>query len=52
MNIKDPAAYLSVTQSFVRATFVYGGAIKKARLGNRWVFDRKDIDAYLERSKQ
>jgi excisionase family DNA binding protein len=49
-SIKATAAYLSATVWFVR-TLVWEKKIPSVRFGHRLVFDRADLDAYVERVK-
>ena len=51
LAVKNAAAYLGATVSFVRHELVYGKGCPHVRLGARIVFDRADLDAYMAREK-
>jgi excisionase family DNA binding protein len=50
LNIQQAATYLGVAVYFLR-TQVWDGAIPHARLGHRIIFDRADLDRFLDRQK-
>ncbi|MGA9155318.1 MAG: helix-turn-helix domain-containing protein [Candidatus Sulfotelmatobacter sp.] len=50
LNVQDAAAYLGTTVWFIR-TLGWSDAIPIIRLGNRWLFDKADLDAYVDRVK-
>ncbi len=50
LNVRDAAAYLSVTVWFIR-TLGWDGTVPVLKLGNRWLFDKADLDAYVDRLK-
>lgn len=50
LTIKDAAAYLSATVWFLR-TLAWEKKIAFVRLGKRLLFDRKDLDAFVDRMK-
>lgn len=51
LTIPAAAQYLSCTVWFVR-TLVWGKKLRSITLGNRIVFDRADLDDYIEQLKQ
>lgn len=51
LTVKAAAAYLSTTVWFVR-TLVYEKKVPHLRLGNRIVFDRVDLDKFVEDLKR
>ena len=51
LTIKAAAQYLSVTVWFIRG-LVYGKEVPALKLGNRWVIDKADLDAYVEKRKR
>ncbi|MGB9473073.1 MAG: helix-turn-helix domain-containing protein [Candidatus Acidiferrum sp.] len=50
LPIKEAAAYLGATVWFVRNE-VWNLRLPHVKFGNRLVFDRVDLDAYIERKK-
>lgn len=50
-SIADAAVYLSTTSSFIRHA-VWSGELPAAVLGKKYVIDRLDLDALLEREKR
>ena len=50
LNLKGAAAYLSSTVWFLR-TLVWNREISFLKLGNKYLFDKKDLDAFVERQK-
>lgn len=50
LTVKAAAAYLSATIWFVR-TLVYTRAVPFLRFGKRILFDKADLDNYIERQK-
>ena len=50
LNVRDAAEYLSTTVWFVR-NLGWSGTVPVVKLGNRWLFDRADLDAYVDRVK-
>jgi len=51
LQIKDAAAYLSATVWFLR-TLAWERKIAFVRAGHRLLFDKKDLDAFIERAKE
>ncbi len=51
LTVKNAAAYLGASVSFVRHELVYAKGCPHVRLGARIVFDRADLDAYMAREK-
>ncbi|MGB6717605.1 MAG: helix-turn-helix domain-containing protein [Candidatus Acidiferrales bacterium] len=47
LTVKNAAAYLGATVSFVRHQLVYAKAVPYTRLGKRIVFAKADLDAYM-----
>jgi excisionase family DNA binding protein len=50
LSVKGAATYLSATVWFMR-TLVWEKKIPSVKFGNRILFDRADLDAYVERAK-
>ena len=50
LNVSAAAEYLGATIWFVR-TIAWGKKIPSVTFGNRLLFDRADLDAFIERSK-
>ena len=50
LNVKESALYMSCSIWKVR-TLAYERAVPFAVLGNRFVFDRHDLDKYVESQK-
>jgi excisionase family DNA binding protein len=50
LNVKDAAVYLGTTVWQVR-TLVWSKRLTALRLGHRQVFDRADLDLFVERLK-
>jgi excisionase family DNA binding protein len=48
--IKDAAKYLAVHVWFLRSA-VWAHRIPSLKLGNRLLFDRRDLDAFVEQQK-
>lgn len=51
LPVRQAAAYIGSTISFVRHQLIYGKAVPWVRLGQRVVFDRADLDAYMAARK-
>jgi excisionase family DNA binding protein len=51
LTIKGAATYMGTTVWFVRA-LVWERKLPKIKFGNRLVFDRADLDAYIEGRKR
>jgi len=50
LTVKNAAAYLSATVWFVR-NLAWSKAVPYITLGQRMLFDKADLDAYIERKK-
>jgi excisionase family DNA binding protein len=50
LTIPEAAAYLGSTIWFVRTT-IWSGEIPAQIYGKRYIIDRRDLDAFIERSK-
>jgi excisionase family DNA binding protein len=50
LTIKAAAAYASLTVWFVRE-LIWGRKVAFARLGNRYVIDRLDLEQFIEAQK-
>ena len=50
LDLKTAAAYLSSTVWFLR-TLVWNRSIPFLKFGNKYVFDRADLDRFVERQK-
>jgi excisionase family DNA binding protein len=50
LNVRAAAAYLSCTVWAVR-NLVWNRDVPSLKIGNRILFDRKDLDAFIERIK-
>ena len=51
LTVQDAAAYLSATVWFVRS-LVWDQKVRSLKFGKRIVFDRADLDAYIEEQKR
>jgi excisionase family DNA binding protein len=51
LTVKDAAVYLGTTVWQVR-TLVWKKQLTALRLGHRQVFDRSDLDAFIEKLKR
>jgi excisionase family DNA binding protein len=50
LTIRAAAAYLSASVWAIR-TLAWSQAVPYVKIGNRILFDRADLDAYVERAK-
>ncbi|MBZ5534003.1 MAG: helix-turn-helix domain-containing protein [Acidobacteriia bacterium] len=50
LSIKDAAVYLSCTIWAVRS-LAWDHKVPSLKIGNRILFDKKDLDAFIERTK-
>lgn len=50
LTVKEAASYLGSTVWFVRS-LGWTGAVPHVRFGKRILFDRRDLDAFIERQK-
>jgi len=50
LTVKEAAAYLGSTIWFVRE-LVWGRKVRSLKFGKRIVFDRADLDAFVEQQK-
>ncbi|MGO9075628.1 MAG: helix-turn-helix domain-containing protein [Terriglobales bacterium] len=50
LNVRDAAAYLGTTVWFIR-NLGWSDSLPVLKLGNRWLFDKADLDAYVDRMK-
>jgi excisionase family DNA binding protein len=50
MNIRAAAAYIGANVWFMR-NLIWNRQIAFLKLGNRYVFDKKDLDRYVENNK-
>jgi excisionase family DNA binding protein len=50
LSIKSAAAYLSCTIWAVR-TLAWNRDVPSLKIGNKILFDKKDLDAFVDRSK-
>ncbi len=51
LSVKDAAAYLGISQWTMRG-LGWNGEIPEVKIGRRRLFDRRDLDAFVERSKR
>jgi excisionase family DNA binding protein len=51
LTVQDAAKYLGSTTWFVRS-LVWDQKVRSLKFGKRIVFDRADLDAFVEREKQ
>ncbi len=51
LSVKDAAAYLGISQWTMRG-LGWNGEIPQVKIGRRVLFDRRDLDAFVERSKR
>ncbi len=49
--VKEAAAYLGISQWTMRG-LGWNGEIPEVKIGRRVLFDRRDLDAFVERSKR
>ncbi len=50
LNVRDAAKYLGATIWYVR-TLAWEKQVKALKLGNRLLFPREELDAFVERAK-
>ena len=50
IGVRAAAAYLGATIWAVR-TLAWSGAVPALKIGNRMLFEKRDIDAYIEKQK-
>jgi excisionase family DNA binding protein len=50
LNVRDAAAYLGATIWFVR-TLAWEERVRAVKFGNRLLFPREELDAFIERAK-
>jgi excisionase family DNA binding protein len=50
LNVRDAATYLGTTVWFIR-NLGWSDALPIIKLGNRWLFDKADLDSYVDRMK-
>ena len=50
LNVKQAAQYLGATTWFVR-TLGWEKKVPIIQLGNRWLFDRADLDMFVDQAK-
>lgn len=50
LNVHSAAAYLGTTVWFIRS-LGWSEAIPVIKLGKRWLFDKADLDAYVDQIK-
>ncbi len=51
LSVKDAAAYLGISQWTMRG-LGWNGEIPEVKIGRRRLFDRRDLDTFVERSKR
>lgn len=51
LTVKEAAVYLGATVWFVRE-LVWGRKVRSLKFGKRIVFDRADLDAFIEHEKR
>jgi excisionase family DNA binding protein len=51
LTVKEAATYLGATIWFVRE-LVWGRKVRSLKFGKRIVFDRADLDAFVEQQKR
>lgn len=47
LNVRNAAAYLGATVSFVRHELVYANAVPYTRLGKRIIFAKTDLERFM-----
>jgi excisionase family DNA binding protein len=52
LTIKQAAVYLGTTEWFIRSTGVWDRKIPHVRLGKRILFDRCDLDRFVDDQKK
>lgn len=50
LNVNQAAAYIGATVWFIR-NLAWSNAVPHMRLGSRILFDKSDLDAYIDRVK-
>jgi excisionase family DNA binding protein len=50
MTLEEVAAYLRLSKDTVYR-LSHGGRIPASKVGNQWRFQRKDVDAWIEKNK-
>ena len=50
LNVRDAAAYLGATVWFVR-TLAWEKKVRAVTFGNRLLFPREELDAFIDRAK-
>jgi excisionase family DNA binding protein len=50
LTVKEAASYLGATVWFIRE-LVWGRKVRSLKFGKRIVFDRADLDAFVEQQK-
>jgi excisionase family DNA binding protein len=50
LSVRDAAAYLGTTVWFIR-NLGWSESVPVVKLGNRWLFDKTDLDAFVDRVK-
>ncbi len=50
LNVRDAAAYLGTTVWFIR-NLGWSATLPIIKLGNRWLFDKADLDAFVDAQK-
>jgi excisionase family DNA binding protein len=50
LNVHDAAAYLGATVWFVR-TIAWEEKVRAVKFGNRLLFPREELDAFIDRAK-
>jgi excisionase family DNA binding protein len=50
LNVRDAAVYLGATVWFVR-TLAWEEKVRSVKFGNRLLFPREELDAFIDRAK-
>ena len=52
VNVRDAAAYVGLSKSYLDKARVFGGGPKFIKLGNRVVYDLTDLDAWIDQNRR
>jgi predicted DNA-binding transcriptional regulator AlpA len=52
LNVRDAAEYVGLSKSYLDKARITGGGPKYIKLGQRVVYDTKDLDAWLDENRR
>lgn len=52
VNVRDAAAYVGLSKSYLDKARITGGGPKYIKLGQRVVYDTRDLDAWLDENRR